>query len=818
VPKQQQQEVLANLAGLAAGLDAAAAPAAHIGMPQMRLESPTAQLMQLEEASRAGSEPVPDLVLAGGNSWYGSTAASCRASQLNITAVPAIADHASTSQQALQDEGSVVAADAQEAAALAAAELAAAIVAPPASSGANPLLVTLEAFAGIPGAAAGDGAVSGNAEAAEGPSNDARVLATAGSQRCSLGGSASSKALSSEAAARAVAAIFGSKFSKSGDAAEAEQQGSRSTGGGSWLSDENAGVPAAAVKPAVTDVMRVSLSRQAAAAAASSSGGGSWLSEDGEAAAGGRQEVAAGQLHGAASGNESSTDEAPSSAARVDSKPATPSEKARALARAALDALSPQLRKSREWKSGKYAATSGSSADGSSPSSSSSSSSSPSKKKGWKKGEGKGEKKAVAAAAFEKEGEAAADMHAAAAAAEAADAPVETAPVVETVCAATPSKEQGAIAEQCAPPASDAAAVAMPAATDASAEQPPVAAAASQLAAQSNAEESQVPKEPAAHAAGKQRGTPKPEPLHVSLDAIANSASVDAPAAAAGLAALHEVPAVEAEDSGSCRRYAEEADEAAAKILEQAVRSRATSLVGARASFNTRHTSSAGLAASRDGALCHLTGSSDMGSVDAEYAMASAEAAMAAAAAVAALPVGSRSRLASFGVSQDAIMSSVTSGGLLSTGSFSAVSNGSGGSGGIAGAATSISSGGANAGRISAGGNGSSSGDYRYSELIFRLQQFLPALKGADGCGPAGDFESTWELIKVCDEQGCMEGQQQQQQQRLLPELVSSGLASSPSTSPCHAESAEGLVHTQAAAGGSCGEPMSPSSVVMLIA
>ncbi|KAF6254019.1 hypothetical protein COO60DRAFT_360789 [Scenedesmus sp. NREL 46B-D3] len=47
-----------------------------------------------------------------------------------------------------------------------------------------------------------------------------------------------------------------------------------------------------------------------------------------------------------------------------------------------------------------------------------------------------------------------------------------------------------------------------------------------------------------------------------------------------------------------------------------------------------------------------------------------------------------------------------------------------------------------------AAAGGASSGDYRYSELIFRLRQFLPALRAADGCGPASEFESTWELIK----------------------------------------------------------------------
>jgi hypothetical protein len=264
--------------------------------------------------------------------------------------------------------------------------------------------------------------------------------------------------------------------------------------------------------------------------------------------------------------------------------------------------------------------------------------------------------------------------------------------------------------------------------------------------------------------------------------------------------------------------------------------------VGARASFNSRRTSNPDSATT----FCQLGSSScDLGNVDAEYAMASAEAAMAAAAAVAALPVGSRSRLASFGVSQDAIMSSVASGGLVSAGSMAGCisssnllassssigrtnsmtvgANGtaSRSTGSLAGGRT--SSGGAAA---AAGGNSSSSssnsGDYRYSELIFRLQQFLPALKAADGSGPAGDFESTWELIKVCE--GFLDGIQQQ---GVKPAVVHGGclLPSSPQTvtsltvltaQPAVVNEMGALEASSPAAGGSCGEPMPPSSVVTM--
>jgi hypothetical protein len=238
--------------------------------------------------------------------------------------------------------------------------------------------------------------------------------------------------------------------------------------------------------------------------------------------------------------------------------------------------------------------------------------------------------------------------------------------------------------------------------------------------------------------------------------------------------------------------------------------------------------------------------SCDLGNVDAEYAMASAEAAMAAAAALAALPVGSRSRLASFGVSQDAILSSVASGGLVSAGSIAGCISSSnllassssigltstiassssvaGGANGTAGRSAGSLAGVRTSSDGAAGGNNSSSSDYRYSELIFRLQQFLPALKAADGSGPAGDFESTWELIKVCE--GCMAGPQQQQGQpavedgncqpnSLLPSPSLRSLAVQPAALNDMGEIAA-LASSSPAAGGSFGEPMSPSSVVLI--
>jgi hypothetical protein len=597
------------------------------------------------------------------------------------------------------------------------------------------------------------------------------------------------------------------------------------------LSDEDAAAVPAAAKPAAAG-MKVTVPEHAA----NSSGGGSWLSENDEAAAAGHV------------GDADNTGEEASSA-KSDSKPSTPTEKARALARAALGALSPQLRKSREWRSGRYAAPSSnsSSTDGSSSS----------KKKGWKKAEKKGEKKVAAAAVAveekrEIEAVAASSVKdpAAAEEAEAAEAPVKAAEApVKTAAAAADATDAADTVEGpvkvAAPGASvaaeqedagkgsvaAAAAAEEEAAAHPAAEVPakePATATATALCSQvpQSADTQMAGETAAADAAGQQRRAQEPEPLHVSLEAIASSASVEiaaAAAAAAGPAALPESCAAEAEIV-SCFRYEQEADEAAAKILEQAARSRPCSLVGARASFNSRRTSSSGLAAGKDGPLCHLASSCDMGSVDAEYAMASAEAAMAAAAAVAALPVGSRSRLASFGVSQDAIINSVASGGLASTGSITAM-NSSSFSGAAAAAAASNSSsstmsGGVGAGRLSAGGRSgsggsSSSGDYRYSELIFRLQQFLPALKAADGSGAVGDFESTWELIKVCE--SSMEGQQQQQQGSGVHGPVSQPSPSSQALpTSCSALAVEGAAAAQAppAAGGSCGEPMPPSSVV----
>jgi hypothetical protein len=127
-------------------------------------------------------------------------------------------------------------------------------------------------------------------------------------------------------------------------------------------------------------------------------------------------------------------------------------------------------------------------------------------------------------------------------------------------------------------------------------------------------------------------------------------------------------------------------------------------------------------------------------------------------------------------------------------------------------------------GAAAAGGNSSSSsnsGDYRYSELIFRLQQFVPALKAADGSGPAGDFESTWELIKVCED--FLDGMQQQ---GLEPAVEHGGclLPSSPQTvtsltvltaQPAVLNEMGALEASSPAAGGSCGKPMPPSSVVI---
>jgi hypothetical protein len=37
--------------------------------------------------------------------------------------------------------------------------------------------------------------------------------------------------------------------------------------------------------------------------------------------------------------------------------------------------------------------------------------------------------------------------------------------------------------------------------------------------------------------------------------------------------------------------------------------------------------------------------------------------------------------------------------------------------------------------------------DARYAELLARLQMFMPALSAA--ASPAGDFESTWQVVKV---------------------------------------------------------------------
>ena len=58
--------------------------------------------------------------------------------------------------------------------------------------------------------------------------------------------------------------------------------------------------------------------------------------------------------------------------------------------------------------------------------------------------------------------------------------------------------------------------------------------------------------------------------------------------------------------------------------------------------------------------------------------------------------------------------------------------------------------------RVLPGASAAIVGDFRYAELVFRLQQFLPALKTS--ATASKDFEATWELLKVSVGRDCRGG------------------------------------------------------------
>lgn len=625
-PSQQQQQ-----------LDPLSIPSQLQCSPEMPTASGAANASNLSGPVSLAAAAVPDYLSAIHQQQLGSTTSSSSSTEGGAAAKPDFA-HASATAGAVA-AAAALEGDLAAAAAAAAAEVAAALAATPVarqSSGSsvdpgsnNALLDTLEALTGIsagplPHAAAAGGGRTCNA-------GRAGFGAVHGSANSSSSGSSSQ--LNSDAAARAVAAIFSAGSSQKDMAAVARLSGASP--------DESLNSSGVAIIP------------PPAPAALEDAG-------------------------------------CNSSSSKTGIKPSTPSERARALARAALDALHPQLRKSRkaaarqEGKKSPKKEIKDATADG---------------------------KELEEVAGLSAEASAAAVYAAGAAAgddAQTAEMPGGSSGAALTATGNTPEGVQEAI---------DAAAAAIAGSLTASNSKQVAAALVQQP-------DHQAPEEASASAAvdspeqgPRRQGTPSQSPDRI------RSPEPSGVSAAAAFCVGGDV--IDAERAVSLAQLGELSEYYRSPPAEALEPGSAMVIAGAGQTPATSAHANAAAAAAADGSSgCGTAGlSTDSTGITGNAGSTGSEVGDAASKGSTACSANPRSVTSTAGEA-----ASVTSS--------------------MSGAAASVPS-------------SSCSGDYRYSELIFRLQQFLPALKAADAFG--SDFETTWEHVKVCEQQQHLLQQQQQQ-------------------------------------------------------